>query len=158
MITVWISIIRHLSKYDVIGQGKYVHVNKLIFCNLFLMKHDSLFSSSHPGRLDDVSLCRCKWYKPVLLLTFTSQMLREPERVLSRDRRPGRTTPQRCILMCFGLLRSSRLPLCVRVCKCMQYFFQQTYVLVEDIINLRGTGQVLLFVPLLGFVPSVLSV
>lgn len=31
---------------------------------------------------------------------------------------------------------------------------QETYVLVEDIINLRGSGQVLLFVPLLGFVCS----
>lgn len=41
----------------------------------------------------------------------------------------------------------------VSVCKSVQ-----TYVLVEGIINLRGTGQVLLFVPLLGFVLSVLSI
>lgn len=34
----------------------------------------------------------------------------------------------------------------------------QTYVSVEGIINLRGTGQVLLFVPFLGFVLSVLSI
>ncbi len=34
----------------------------------------------------------------------------------------------------------------------------QTYVLVEDIINLRGTGQVLLFVPFLGFGLSLPSI
>lgn len=38
-------------------------------------------------------------------------------------------------------------------------FFSETYVLVRGhIINLRGTGQVLLFVPLLGFVPVVLAI
>ncbi len=51
--------------------------------------------------------------------------------------------------------------MCVCVCVCVNVcdpFFQKTYVLVEDIINLRGTGQVLLFVPLLGFMLSVLSI
>lgn len=88
--------------------------------------------------------------QPVLLLTFISQVLQEPERFLSREREAPGAQAFRGELNVWWPLEEQHFPLlCVHVCKRMRLFFP-IYLLAEDVINLRDTGQVLLCVTSLG--------